>query len=152
MKILVISDSHQRSFYIKDVLKRERDFALLIHLGDGALGMQSVLPLPGCQPVLQVRGNCDAGVELPNSLLTQEGGKTIFCTHGHLQSVKYGTEKLIKEAGEAGADIALYGHTHQSAYKYENGMYICNPGALKDGNYAVLEILPQGVLWLPKRL
>ena len=40
------------------------------------------------------------------------GATRFFLTHGHRYGVKYSTEALAAAAGAAGADVALYGHTH----------------------------------------
>ena len=151
MRILVVSDSHGRLYALRQAIRQEGNFALLLHLGDGAGDVQRMLPLPGGQPVLQVRGNCDLGFpELAEQLVTQEGGKTLLCTHGHRLSVKYSEQPMTEAARKAHADIALYGHTHVPVQHYADGLYVCNPGALCLGHYAVLEITPQGVMWLPK--
>ena len=67
-------------------------------------------------------------------------------------SVKSGTARLESLAHENGCAIALYGHTHVPVQTYEDGLYLCNPGSLHNGDYAVLEIVRGGVMWLPKRI
>lgn len=148
MRILVVSDSHGDSCALRRAVERENGCALIIHLGDGE---RDTAFLHGI-PLLQVKGNCDFCSELPATLCTQEGGKTILCTHGHVQMVKYGMELLRREALDKHADIALYGHTHVPVQTYEDGLYLCNPGSLHNGDYAVLEIVSGGVMWLPKRI
>lgn len=148
MRILVVSDSHGDSYALRRAVERESGCSLIIHLGDGERDTAFLHDIP----LLQVRGNCDFYSELPATLLTQEGGKTILCTHGHTQMVKYGLQALRQEALDKHADIALYGHTHVPVQAYEDGLYLCNPGSLHNGDYAVLEIVPAGVMWLPKRI
>ena len=152
MRILVMSDSHGRLDTIYAAIRREGNFQLLVHLGDGASDIRHAQSLLDGKPVLQVCGNCDFAADLPEKIVTQEGGKTLFCTHGHRQFVKYGDSDLIEEAREAHADIALYGHTHVPVQRYDDGLYVCNPGPMMMGHYAVLEITPQGIMWLPKKL
>ena len=153
MRILVMSDTHGSAAVIRFAINAEKNFQMLIHLGDGANDLSAVLPLLEGRPYVQVRGNCDLGAsDVPELAITQEGGKTLFCTHGHRQFVKYGEQTLIDEARRAHADIALYGHTHVPVQHYEDGLYVCNPGSLRDGHYAVLEIVPQGIMWLPRKL
>jgi predicted phosphodiesterase len=36
--------------------------------------------------------------------------------------------------------MVLYGHTHFPVLKEEEGVFIMNPGALKDGRYGVITI------------
>lgn len=148
MRILVVSDSHGDSFALRRAVERESGCSLIIHLGDGERDTAFLHDIP----LLQVRGNCDFYSELPATQLTQEGGKTILCTHGHTQMVKYGLQPLRQEALDKHADIALYGHTHVPVQTYEDGLYLCNPGSLHNGDYAVLEIVRGGVMWLPKRI
>lgn len=148
MRILIVSDSHGVPSLLRSAVERESGCSLVIHLGDGARDTDFIRDIP----LLQVRGNCDLCCDLPVTLLTQEGGKTILCTHGHTQMVKYGTQTLHREALDKHADIALYGHTHVPVQTYTDGLYLCNPGSLLKGDYAVLEIVPGGVMWLPKRI
>ena len=151
MKILVTSDTHGCSNFLERAIRTETGFDMLIHLGDGERDVHAVRPLLEGRPFLQVRGNCDLASDLPLFLVTEEGGKRLFCTHGHEQYVKYGTQILAERARSVGADIALYGHTHVQVQEYIDGMYILNPGALVYRQYAVLEIVPQGVMWLPTK-
>ena len=39
-------------------------------------------------------------------------GVLFFYTHGHHYGVKRGSERLAQCAGDRGADVALFGHTH----------------------------------------
>ena len=151
MKILVLSDSHGDTWRLREIFSREHGFSLCIFLGDGERDLEPFFPMPGV-PLLAVRGNCDLASSLPATLVTDEGGKRILCTHGYLQHVKYGLAGLRSAAREAHADIALYGHTHIPVQEYDDGLYLCNPGSVRCGDYAVLEIVPQGVMWLPKRV
>jgi hypothetical protein len=152
MKILVVSDTHGDYWTLRRCIDRERGVSLVIHLGDGETDLARAGNLPDGTPVLQVRGNCDFYSDLPTMLVTEEGGKRILMTHGHEQMVKYGESLLWQTAREHRADIALYGHTHRPVQRYEDGLYVCNPGSLRAGDYAVLEIVPQGVMWLPKTI
>ena len=152
MKIVVVSDTHGDVFSLRRCLERERGADLFFHLGDGETDVSHASDLLRGMPVLQVRGNCDWYSQLPARLVTEEGGRRILLTHGHEQMVKCGDSILRQTARELHADIALYGHTHRPVQRYEDGLYICNPGSLHAGDYAVLEIVPQGVMWLPKRI
>ncbi len=151
MKILVLSDSHGDMWRLREIFSREHGFSLCIFLGDGERDLEPFFPMPDV-PLLAVRGNCDAYSSLPKQIVTEEGGKRILITHGHEMLVKYGLFRLRSAAREAGADIALYGHTHVSVQDYDDGLYLCNPGSVHNGDYAVLEIVPHGVMWLPKHV
>ena len=152
MKILVLSDSHRDVWSLRRALEQEPNADLVIHLGDGADDMAQARDLIADRPVLQVRGNCDWSSTLPTRILTEEGGKRLLLTHGHEQKVKYGKYILQMTALENHADIALYGHTHHQVQDYEDGLYLCNPGSVRGGEYAVLEIVPQGVMWLQRKI
>ena len=65
-------------------------------------------------------------------------------THGHHYSVKSGSERLAQCAGERGADVALFGHTHVKELTRYPGTAATgfNPGSLRDSaSYGVIEIV-----------
>ena len=128
MKILVLSDSHGDMWRLREIFSRERGFSLCVFLGDGERDLEPFFPMPDV-PLLAVRGNCDLASSLPTKLITREGGKTLFLTHGYEQFVKYGLSALRSAARDAHADIALYGHTHVPVQEYDDGLYIMNPGS-----------------------
>lgn len=101
--------------------------------------------------ILCVRGNCDAEVDqmvldfpiMDDFVLIEDGGKTIFATHGHV----YNEEKLP----EGEFDVLLHGHTHiPKVNEYENYTYI-NPGSVsipKESSHHGYMIYENGVfLW-----
>ncbi len=142
MRILVFSDSHQKIYDMKKAAASQKA-AALIHLGDNARDIDCFSELP--IPVFSVRGNCDFAGAAPDELFITLGGKKIFICHGHLFGVKGGTGNLIKTAKEKGADIALFGHTHTPYNKYENGIYLLNPGSISEPRsggkrYGVIDI------------
>ena len=50
--------------------------------------------------------------------------------HGHTHRVKTGYGGAIAAARQAGADILLFGHTHQAyAERLEDGLWVMNPGS-----------------------
>ena len=66
-----------------------------------------------------------------------------FYTHGHHYGVKMGSERLAECAGERGADVALFGHTHRRELVRGVGTAatVFNPGSLRDGgSYGVITI------------
>ena len=81
-----------------------------------------------------------------SSMVVTLGGKKIYCTHGHAEHVKYGTDELICRARQEGADIVLYGHTHSGVTAYDDGLYIMNPGSIRDGHYGMIDIVPGGIM------
>lgn len=64
-------------------------------------------------------------------------------THGHMSYVKYeyDLETLTSQAVQAGADIALYGHTHEQHLSESRGVTLLNPGSAGRGYYPGYAIL-----------
>ena len=96
-----------------------------------------------------MRGNNDWGcreVPLDDEIYLLK--KHIVYTHGHTHYVKYGLYDLITDARSKKADVLLYGHTHVPDCRYEDGLYIVNPGSLHGsfGTFAILDITHQGVV------
>lgn len=82
-----------------------------------------------------VRGNCDhnrpfLGEGVGKVGTVNLGGKRIVFTHGDLYGVKYHTGGLYDLARDTGADVLLFGHTHERYESYKDGLYLFNPGSL----------------------
>ena len=60
--------------------------------------------------------------------------------HGHAYGVKRGLDELAVNAQREGCALALYGHTHEKRDTVISGVRLINPGALKNGNFAILTI------------
>lgn len=156
MKYLIISDIHGSYKYLMDVLNEQKDFDMLLILGDVLPhGPRNDLPLEynpkKIIPVLNdlknkiicIKGNCDAYVDtmvLDFPILDQAAivinNKKIYLTHGHIYNP---INKLNIDEG-----ICLYGHTHISKIEKIDNVYYVNPGSIsipKDGHhsYAVIE-------------
>ena len=71
----------------------------------------------------------------------------IFLTHGHGYSVKTDStfSRLLERAEKLGCDCAVFGHTHESLCDPRRKVMLVNPGSIKNGTYAVIEI-ENGVL------
>lgn len=130
IKVLVISDTHRNVRKINDVMKREKQVDLVLHMGDLEGHGEYIRQVTKC-PLEAVRGNCDYDGEFRIDNLIEVGGHMIFMTHGHRYGVDYGLYELEDMARGCGADIAMYGHTHQPYFeKMEDGFVILNPGSL----------------------
>ena len=70
----------------------------------------------------------------PEQLCYPVCGVKLYMTHGHNQKVKITLAILKKEAKEAGAQAALFGHTHSALCTQEDGLWLLNPGAC--GSYS----------------
>jgi putative phosphoesterase len=140
MRLLVISDSHRHYPTLKKIILLHREADRIIFLGDGIDDFDRIdLPFP-ISPIL-ICGNNDWNSIVPkNETLTFDGVK-IYCTHGHLEHVKYGTELLENTALENDISLVLYGHTHIQNYEYYGSFHLFNPGAVMDGNYGLVDIV-----------
>ena len=147
MRILVLSDSHGMPSRILDAVEAHPEAEALIFLGDGERDLDTVESYyHSLQNVIKVAGNCDFSSSLPLLRVVTLGGKKIYCTHGHAEHVKYGTDELLLRARQEGADIVLYGHTHTGVTCYDDGLYIMNPGSIRDGHYGMIDIVPGGIM------
>lgn len=143
MRVLVLSDSHGDVYKLRRAIDSQPTAKLIVFLGDGEYDIDSV----ECRvPVIKVRGNCDFGSSLPLNFTDEVCGKKIYCTHGFRENVKYTTENLISVAKSHGAHIALYGHTHVPVTSYDGGLYLVNPGSVREGSFAVIDITGSGIM------
>ena len=151
MRIAVISDSHGRGSIVDRIIRRESGAEAIIFLGDVTSDIEDFTYEYTDKQFFIVSGNCDRFSQYPYSTVAEIGGVKIFITHGHTLGVKGGTGALTRAARQSDCKIALYGHTHIPNIKYEDGLYIVNPGSCsrsRDGgnSYAVIDIRENGIL------
>ncbi|MBR1528376.1 MAG: metallophosphoesterase [Oscillospiraceae bacterium] len=157
MKIIVISDTHGNYQALQKVTLLHEDADMFIHLGDGERELYQLFnTLPWTEQKFHcLKGNCDYSQEMTlfrTLTLDLPYGHKIFAAHGDHFQVKFGTARIAYEARQNQADIVLYGHTHVSDCRYEDGLYILNPGSLclpRDGkkpSYALLDVSEKGIL------
>ena len=154
MRIIVISDTHHLSHRLNDIVMKQKDADLFIHLGDGEKEYQ--LLLERCPELKErfhyVKGNCDLENYPISKVIDVMPGHRIFAVHGHKYGVNSSLDMLTQYAREAGCDIALYGHTHVSKSVFYNGIHVLNPGSAalpRDGNppsYGVVDVSSAGVM------
>lgn len=141
LKIAVISDSHGgkvRLEMFKRVAEQEK-FNAVIHCGDGVSEAKWLEKNLTCE-VNYVAGNCDFFGKDPRELVVSYGGLRMLVVHGDLYDVKWDLTRLSYAAEEKCVQVALFGHTHQPFAGWAGGVMMVNPGALKDGRYAELQI------------
>ena len=130
MKILVVSDTHGRCYYLERALARVKPIDLLIHLGDFEGDEQYIKSIADC-PVEMVSGNNDFFTDVPRENFIQIGKYYTMLTHGHRYGVNSGIEKLKEVAHCQGADIVLFGHTHVPMIDLtDDQIYAINPGSI----------------------
>ena len=135
MKVLIISDIHGGYDNLLKVLENEKDFDLMLILGDILSGYSYI-----CSEVadllnnyntkiISVRGNCDnSHLELLNFscdnpyILTSIDNKLVFMTHGHLYD--------IHNIPIDDYDIYMQGHTHVPKMEIINDKLYLNPGSI----------------------
>lgn len=139
MKILVLSDSHASLRLMRSAVAALMPNAI-VHLGDyydDGLAISEENPQI---PFYQVPGNCDhyrlSGLQ-PETICCEVCGVRLFMTHGHRHMVKMTRHKLEEDAGNSHASAALYGHTHEPDCRFEDGMWILNPGSCGHGGGSV---------------
>lgn len=151
MRIVVISDSHGSGSIVDRIIRREKDAEAIVFLGDVVTDIEDFTYEYTDKKFYIVSGNCDRFSQFPYSMVATIGSVKFFITHGHTLGVKGGIGALIQAARQQDCKIALYGHTHVSNIKYEDGLYIVNPGSCArsrdEGNsYAVIDIRENGIL------
>ena len=145
MKILIVSDTHGRHSNLEQVLERECDIDMLLHLGDVENGEDYIEAVTKC-PVYIIAGNNDYFSYLPTEREICIGKYKVFMTHGHGYSVSVDTKSLRRAATARGVDIVMFGHTHRPYLDVQGDLKLINPGSLsyprqeeRKGTYVVME-------------
>lgn len=145
MKILVLSDSHSAMRFMRLCVNQVCPNAI-IHLGDYFDDGEALHEEFPDIPFFQVAGNCDkyrAPVYAREILSMPLYGIRLYMTHGHIHRVKQVLGLLLRDAREAGADIAIFGHTHSAYCQQEkDGLWVLNPGSCgyNGGSAGLIEI------------
>ena len=131
-KILVLSDSHSAMSFMRLCVNKIKPTAI-VHLGDHFDDGEALNEEFPHIPFFQVAGNCDRYRTPPHAreILTMPlYGVRIYMTHGHIHRVKQVLSFLLRDARDAKADIALFGHTHCAYCNLEpDGLWVMNPGS-----------------------
>ena len=62
----------------------------------------------------------------------------MFITHGHKYNVKMRLDSIYYKTLELDCNYLLFGHTHYPVCQNLNGIYVLNPGSLRDGTYITI--------------
>ncbi|MBQ8348800.1 MAG: metallophosphoesterase [Ruminococcus sp.] len=154
MQIIVMSDSHGNYSALEKVILNHTEADWIIHLGDGERELDNFCSAhPVIAPkIVRVAGNCDYFSIQPDQFILPALDHKIFAAHGHKYGVNFSLENLKKTAQAQSCDIILYGHTHVRCNKFEDGLYIMNPGSAsipRDGNkpsFGLIDISEKGIL------
>lgn len=130
MKILIVSDTHGRCEHLERALARVGPMDLMIHLGDIEGEEEYIRSIANC-PVEMVSGNNDFFTDLPRDKFIQIGKYFVMLTHGHRYGVNYGAAQIKETALLEGADIVMFGHTHQPLIDLtDDKIWAINPGSI----------------------
>lgn len=153
MRLLVLSDSHGDVISLKMAIDNTPDCDAVIFLGDGASDLMKISPIISHKTVIAVKGNCDSSLCIyPEKALEKFGNKLVYCTHGYAEHVKFGLNELKTKAKEDGAEIVLYGHTHRPYTEYDDGLYIMNPGSVRENSCGIVDITSKGIICFTKNI
>ena len=143
VRLGLVRDSRGRGDTLKAAAGGMEGCEGLCHLGDLVPDGQRMSQMLGL-PLYGVRGNCDGWENAPEEMVLNVAGHKLLLCHGHRYGVKESLTRLYLRGQEAGADIVLYGHTHQPRVDRNGPMMLINPGALMNGRWAVLEFREMG--------
>lgn len=151
MRLLIISDSHGNSYILDKIIRENPDCRHIFFLGDKVNDIEDAQYEYPERKFHIVKGNCDGFCSYPDYDIIRLAGKNILYCHGHTFGVKFTTGKLLDAALKANCEIALFGHTHIPAERYEEGVYLVNPGSCsrpREGapSYGIIEIKDNGIL------
>ena len=129
MRYLIISDTHNSTYYLNKVLSTVGKLDGLFHLGDFDGHEYDIQAMVDCDTFM-VGGNNDFFCDLDRQMLIEVGTYRIFMTHGHRYGVNYGHERILEAGKELAAIVVMYGHTHRPIITQMEGIYLVNPGSI----------------------
>jgi uncharacterized protein len=137
MKFLITSDIHGNIEALAEIAERHQDVSYHLNAGDMCLNQKQYERFH----VITVKGNNDFGSDEPYFRIVELEGKKVLISHGHLEHVKFGLEKLVIKAKMHQADLCIFGHTHERYMMVKEGILMINPGSLGDyhRSYAIYE-------------
>lgn len=135
-RIGILSDTHlddlRKGLTLLDDLYKNhfQDVSLILHAGD-VINPDVFMAFEGV-PVYAVRGNMDPHADgIPLKRIVTVGEYRIGLIHGW--GPPDGLEnRILKEFDGQNLDALVYGHSHQSANHFRNGLLLFNPGSATD--------------------
>jgi putative phosphoesterase len=151
MKILIVSDTHGRHSNLDEVLEREGNIDMFLHLGD-IEGEEHYIESIAQWPYHIIAGNNDLFSHLSKDKEIRIGKYKIWMTHGHNYMVNMSTERLRAAAISRDVDIVMFGHTHKPYLDVNSKPMVVNPGSIsyprqegRKASYMVLDVGTDGV-------
>ena len=128
-KVLIVSDSHGNTRYVRYAIGQEAPFDALVHCGDVCADLDRDLGEGRDYGRYVVRGNMDYTGK--KEITFDLGGRHFLVVHGDEYGVKYNNTMLLRHAREIGADTALFGHSHVPEVSWsKDGVLLVNPGSV----------------------
>ncbi len=168
MNFLILSDSHGREINIERAVERSKELDAIFFLGDGLSDFDDLYRYKSL-PLFCVRGNCDlfssfSFSDVKDELVLRFEEYTVMLMHGHRYGVKSSLDAAAAHAANAGADILLYGHTHEPFERrlpsgsevcgaaLKKDLYLFNPGSIGSMNaghfsFGTLTLKKNGILF-----
>ena len=157
MKILVLSDTHDKLSRVRDIWPKLTDIDLVIHAGDYYMDARELEEELGV-PFVYVRGNCDGSYSGENCnpkggdfAVVETPAGNILVSHGHNEGVHFSLQNLRYKALENDCFAAVFGHTHKALVEQHDdpaapggSFWFINPGSLSiprdgsGGSYAII--------------
>lgn len=129
MKIAVFSDTHNEVDKCLEVLNKNKDINLIIHLGDNSSDVDIIKKHTEIE-IINVKGNCDINLNIEDEKVLEIKGVKIFITHGHKYGVKTSLNSIYYRAKELNANIVLFGHSHIPINVLNDNVLLLNPGSI----------------------
>ncbi|CCV64311.1 Predicted phosphoesterase [Alteracholeplasma palmae J233] len=133
MKILITGDIHGKLDLLEQVIEKHPDIDYHLNTGDLSISIKDISQ----NDIIAVKGNADIYVTLPESRILNIDNEVIYLTHGHIENVKYGLNKLREKAKLQKATICIFGHTHKPLIELYDDILYLNPGSLKEAQHLI---------------
>jgi hypothetical protein len=128
IRIGILGDTHGVAAGCNAALAAMGKVDLILHTGDFAADARAIAKRTGIE-TLTVPGNCDYAYGVDEELLITLCGHRILLIHGQHHSVKRSLERIAEYAGQCGADICVFGHSHVSTIERIGNCLLINPGS-----------------------
>lgn len=142
-QILIVSDSHKHNAVLNKIFEANPSIDTCIHCGD----LQDNENTLQIDKLYIVRGNNDFEL-YPNELILEIGNHKLYITHGHIQDIEYSDQKIFEKGKDTGANIVLFGHTHDPKFYTKEGIVMINPGSVSFPRSRTLYIPTYAILTL----